>query len=75
YLSIAAQIRPNNPQVFYRLASAYAQGGNKKQALEALKRALANGFTDLTRLEQAPEFTSLRQEKEFIEILDHLKSR
>lgn len=75
YLSIASQIRPTNPQIFYRLAAAYAQSGMKKQAFEALRKALANGFSDLSRLDQAPEFESLRQEKEFIEILSQLKNK
>lgn len=71
-LLIATELRPNNPQTWYRLASAQAQGGEKKRALESLKRAVEKGFADGARLEQAPEFAALRPESEFQAILKRL---
>ena len=73
-LTIAAESRPNNPQVWYRLALAQAQNGEKKRALESLKRAVEQGFADSARLEQAPEFASLRQEQEFQTLVKRLKN-
>ena len=72
-LSIAAEIRPDNPQVHYRLAAASAQSGNRKQAIESLRRAIAAGFNDLSRLAQAPEFSSLYDDREFKSLLEQKK--
>lgn len=74
FLTLAVEIRPNNPQSWYRLASAQAQSGKKKPAIESLKRAVENGFADGARLEQAPEFSTLRQEQEFQALIKQLKN-
>lgn len=73
-LTIAAEIRPNNPQTWYRLATAQVQSGEKKRALESLKRAVEKGFTEGERLEQAPEFATLRQDQEFQALIKRLKT-
>jgi hypothetical protein len=52
------------------LAAAQAQSGDRKSALEALRRAVEKGFNDLSRLAQAPEFAALREEKEFKSIIE-----
>ncbi|HEX8746806.1 MAG TPA: tetratricopeptide repeat protein, partial [Pyrinomonadaceae bacterium] len=44
YLEAAAEIAENNPYITYELATAYALNGEKKRALEALKRAVEKGF-------------------------------
>ncbi|MBO0862836.1 MAG: hypothetical protein J2P21_30935 [Chloracidobacterium sp.] len=64
-LTLLTEARPNNPQVFYRLATAQAQSGQKRQALEALSKAVALGFNDVAQLQQAEEFASLRGDKAF----------
>ncbi|MFN7929997.1 MAG: hypothetical protein U0Y68_19165 [Blastocatellia bacterium] len=73
-LLIAVEVRPNNPQTWYRLATAQAQSGEKKRALESLKHAIEKGFSDGARLEQAPEFAGLRQEQEFQALINRLKN-
>jgi predicted esterase len=75
YLTVAAEIRPENPQIWLRLAAAQAQGGSKRPALDALKQAVAHGFTDAARLEQAAEYATLRQEMEFKALIEQLKAK
>ncbi|MBI1765957.1 MAG: hypothetical protein HYR56_31515 [Acidobacteria bacterium] len=75
YLTVAAEIRPDNPQIWLRLAAACAQSGGKKPALDALKQAVAHGFTDAARLEQSPEYAVLQQEKEFKALVQQLKAK
>lgn len=74
-LALAVELRPSNPQGFYRLAAAYARSGQKRAALEALTNAVAQGFNDAARLEHAEEFASLRQEKAFKALVETLKSK
>ena len=74
-LTIAVEIRPENTQTWLRLAAARAQSGDKRGALDALKQAVAHGFTDATRLEQGSEYAALRQEKEFKALVEQLKAK
>ena len=74
-LTLAVELRPNNSQAFYQLASAQAQSGQKRLAIEALTQAVARGFTDVARLEQSEEFTSLRQEKDFKALIEKLRPK
>jgi tetratricopeptide (TPR) repeat protein len=61
-LTLAAEIRPDNPQIFFSLARACALGGDKKQALEALKKAVELGFTDADEIAGNADFASIRNE-------------
>jgi pimeloyl-ACP methyl ester carboxylesterase len=75
FLTLAVELRPNNPQAYYRLAAAQAQSGQKRLAMEALTRAVEQGFNDASRLEQSEEFASLRQEKAFKALIEKLQSK
>ncbi len=72
-LELAVAIRPDRPQVLYGLARAWAQAGEKKKALEALKRAVAAGFNDAARLEEDAAFQPLRGEAGFQKLLGAIK--
>ena len=72
-LEVAALIRPENPRVFYSLASAYSLNKEKRKAIEALKRAVERGFNDAAEIERNKEFDTLRQEAEFKRIVEELK--
>lgn len=74
-LEIAAQLRPTDARVFYDLAVAYSRVGKKKQGLNALSRAIENGFTDLPSIEQNQAFASLRSETGYQKIVMDLKKR
>jgi tetratricopeptide (TPR) repeat protein len=69
---IAAAAMPEEPGPPFGLARIYAQSGQKKQALKALDRAVANGLKDPALLREVPEFASLRQEPHFQELLARL---
>jgi poly(3-hydroxybutyrate) depolymerase len=56
----------------YLLATAYAQLGEKKQAIAELKKALDKGMTNTKALEDAA-FDKIREEREFKEIEGRMK--
>jgi dienelactone hydrolase len=72
-LEIAALLKPKNPLLFYELAIAYARAGNKSKAINALGRAIENGFTDLAKIEQNQEFDLLRNEAGYQKLVTGLK--
>jgi tetratricopeptide (TPR) repeat protein len=72
-LELMARIRPENAQVHYRLSRIYALSGHKKDALGALRTAVAKGFNDAAEMETNPDFETLRMNPDFIRILDSLK--
>lgn len=74
-LTLAAEIRPDNPQALYRLADVYALGGKKKQALETLKRAVEKGFSDAAEIERNQNFSSLRHEAEYQQLIEALRRK
>jgi tetratricopeptide (TPR) repeat protein len=74
-LEIATEIAEKNPQVMYELATAYALSGEKKKALEALRRAVEKGFTDIAQMNSSPALETLRNESEYQKILDSIKQK
>jgi len=72
-LEIAALLKPKNPYLFYELAINYARAGNKGKAINALGRAIENGFTDPAKIEQNPEFEPLRNEAGYKKLVMGLK--
>jgi poly(3-hydroxybutyrate) depolymerase len=72
-LEIAALLKPKSPRLFYELALAHAGAGNKSKAINALGRAIENGFTDVAKIEQDREFESLRNESGFKKLVTELK--
>lgn len=72
-LEIAAEIAPDNPQVQYELACAYALNTEKKKALAALKRAVEKGFKDIAALTGDKALESLRGEDEYKALVEKLK--
>ncbi|HEV7672426.1 MAG TPA: tetratricopeptide repeat protein [Thermoanaerobaculia bacterium] len=65
FLEIATTIRPKNYDAWYTLAQARAQGGNHKRAVEALLRAVEEGFDDRPAVEGDPLLAPLRAEPGF----------
>jgi predicted esterase len=74
-LEAASEIAENNPYVIYELATAYALNGEKKRALDALKRAVEKGFTDTARMDASRELAPLRKEPEYQKILEIIKQK
>ena len=71
-LELAAAIRPDSPEVYYNLASAYARAHDKRHALEALGRAIEKGFKDGKRISEDPAFEQLRNDPGLKKLLARL---
>jgi predicted esterase len=74
-LSVAAEIRPESPAVWYRLAQSWAKAGSKTRAIDALERAVENGFKDAARLESDPDLEPLRGEAGFGSLLEKIRAK
>jgi predicted esterase len=72
-LQVAAEIKPEEPYVWYALARARALSGEKGDALNALRRAVEAGFRDAEALGSEPGFEALRKERGYLEILESLR--
>jgi predicted esterase len=72
-LSVAAEIHPEEPMIWYKLAAAQAQMGDKQNALSSLKTAVDHGFKDADKLENDFDFKSLKDEKQFQKIVEQIK--
>jgi dienelactone hydrolase len=72
-LRVMTEVRPENARVEVRLARAYARAGDRKDAIAALQRAVAKGFTDAAALEQDADLEPIRREAAFTELLARLR--
>jgi tetratricopeptide (TPR) repeat protein len=72
-LEVEAEIRPDNSRLFYQLACAHSQAGNKKKAIDALKKAVQKGFKNIEELKSSPALDQIRQEAGFQKIVEGIK--
>lgn len=72
-LSVAAEIRPENPYIWYRMARAQALMGSKGSALDSLEKAVAAGFADAERLASDPDLAAVRGEDRYRSLLAGLR--
>jgi hypothetical protein len=73
YFGIALAARPETGEIWYEMAVASAGTGNKRGAMEALQRAVANGFNDRARVESEPLLQRVRKESRYRALLERLK--
>jgi predicted esterase len=66
---LSLEIRDDNPVVWYNLACARAQIGQKNAAIEALARALEHGFDQYQLLETDTDLDPLRKRDDFKELM------
>lgn len=71
-LHIALDIHPAASWVWFDLARAEARLGATQEAFFALRRALEEGFADLSRLDSDPDLDSLRGTAEYEHLLSTL---
>jgi dienelactone hydrolase len=74
-LAVAAEIRPDNPQVFFNLARAQALAGKKREAVEALKKAVEKGFANTEELKNNPDLETIRGEKAYKQLIEMLPKK
>ena len=73
-LEIALTIRPENPELWYNLACARARLGQAEGAIEALRRARDEGFSDPELLATDPDLEAVRDEPGFAHLLERLRT-
>jgi adenylate cyclase len=61
---------PDDPSVLYNIACAFAVEGQTAEAVDALERALENGFGHWSWIEHDADLDSLRDDPLFLELLD-----
>jgi dienelactone hydrolase len=72
---LATEVAPERPGVFFYLASALALSGEKKKSIRALQSAVDKGFSDLAAITDNKAFDSIRNEREYLQIIERLKTR
>ena len=72
---LALEIDPEATSAWYRLAIAAAASGDKKQALDALDRAEALGFSAVDLVEAEKAFTPLRDDPRYQQVLARVRER
>lgn len=58
--------KPQSTEKSYSMARVYASMGDVDRAVESLKQALNNGFTNLDAIRREPDFDKIRQETKFV---------
>jgi dienelactone hydrolase len=74
-LALEAEIMPDNWRVLYYLACAYSLKGDKKKAIDVLKKSLQKGFSNPGLLEGDKSFDSIREEAGFKRVVEELKAK
>jgi len=69
----AADLSPLDADLNYNLACLYSLTERSDLALDALDISLQQGFDDLSRLRGDPDLDNVREQKEFVEILERNK--
>ena len=68
-LAVATEAAPDRPVYWYNLACVQARLGGRRQALDALERAVAAGFSDRSGMAVDEDLASLREEPRFRALL------
>ncbi len=66
-------IDPNVPVAMYNLACAYSMTKQKAAALKWLEKALENGFSEFTHIENDPDLDNIRGMKQYKVLIDKYK--
>ncbi|MFL6235106.1 MAG: TPR end-of-group domain-containing protein [Thermoanaerobaculia bacterium] len=74
-LSVAAEVAPESPSVWFSRAEAYARKGDRKRALADLQQAIDKGWKDLPSLQRSEAFAPLRQDPEYQRLTAALEPR
>ena len=65
----AASIRPKDPLPLYEIARIHAIIGHKETALYYLELSIKNGFSDMKRLNNDPDFIKYHSEERFKKLI------
>jgi len=70
-----ADLRPDDPVIYYNLACSLSLVGRPKEALEGLKKAILFGYDDFSYIQKDPDLENLRKLPEFKSFFSNLKIR
>ncbi|HTK82605.1 MAG TPA: protein kinase [Bacteroidota bacterium] len=65
----AIDLSPDDPLMMYNSACFYSQLGEKKLAIDTLKKSIATGLEDYDWIKNDPDFNNIRNEPEYIELM------
>ena len=65
-----AELRRQDPLTWYNLACSYSLLKRLEEALDALRRAVELGYTDLTHLQKDPDLANLRHSPKYRQLLE-----
>jgi len=68
----AIEIKPDYTFAWYNLACLYSLKKEKYKALKYLRKAIENGYKNLSHIRKDKDLDFIRNEKEFKEIIDKL---
>jgi tetratricopeptide (TPR) repeat protein len=71
-MEVATLAHPGNPTTLYNLACVQALAGDRKKALATLRKSVEAGFTDGKHMQKDTDLASLREMKEFQELVAKL---
>ncbi|MEK6302671.1 MAG: hypothetical protein AABO41_18320 [Acidobacteriota bacterium] len=74
-LELDAEAMPDNTRVLFRLACAYSLKGDKKKAIEALRKSVQKGFSNTAELESNKSLDAIREEAAYKKIVEELKAK
>jgi non-specific serine/threonine protein kinase len=68
HLEMAIALRPDDSNVLYNSACTYCVLGQKAEALDLIRRALAHGYANFDWPQQDPDLTLLHSDPEFVKL-------
>ena len=74
-LAVDAEVMPDNWRVLYYLARAYSLKGDKKKAIDVLKKAVQKRLSMTGLLESDTSFDPIREETGYKRIVEALKAK
>ena len=69
-LAVATEATPDRPGYWYNLACVQARLGGRRQALDALERAVAAGYSDRAGMARTRTWRRCAQEERFKALVD-----
>jgi len=70
-----AELKPDDPIVFYNLACDYSLLNKKTLGLKALEKAFKLGYDDVEYIFKDPDMKNLRESKRFYQVLEKYKRK
>ncbi|HLX12781.1 MAG TPA: protein kinase [Bacteroidota bacterium] len=65
----AMQLSPDDPVMLYNIACFYARLGDKRTAVETLKKAVGSGYENYEWIKRDPDYESIRNEPGYVELM------